>query len=221
MEPWQETFKLFDKAEEKNGNVWIYVRLIRPNRETRRPEVFIDPKLESYSYIERRHLRRGQIVGEILKNHNTKEYLTASEQLKFVRDELQDLPDSPKVQNQGALFQEVIASLRVWFEENGLNCPEENQARVSASAREFKHSPDYSQVALGKQTFKLTPNQAKIIKVLHEAPQNDLPSVGMEYIRREAGVPAQRLSDVFKSRPEAWKALIHYDKHTRTYTLNM
>ena len=86
------------------------------------------------------------------------------------------------------------------------------------SSSEFRHSPDYATVVRHGKQFTLTPQQAQIIQILHEAFKNGTPSLKPDYIleKIEGGT---RLLDSFKSNKAAYESLIA--KGERTVRLNL
>jgi hypothetical protein len=94
--------------------------------------------------------------------------------------------------------------------------PQKNQQSI-----DFDHSEDYRSVRLRGKTFTLTPSQAKVISILHDAWNRQMPDVGLDYIFNEVESPSTRMADIFKSNKEAKKALIRVGERRGTYRLNL
>ncbi|MCI0625915.1 MAG: hypothetical protein L0387_30450 [Acidobacteria bacterium] len=84
---------------------------------------------------------------------------------------------------------------------------------------DFKHSPDYRTVNLRGKEFTLTPQQAKVIEILHRERTRGTPNLSQAYILEEIE-GGTRLLDTFKSNMEAYTALIGKGPK-RTYHLNI
>ena len=103
----------------------------------------------------------------------------------------------------------------------------------------FKHLPDYRSVNLKGILFELTFQQGQVIKILHEAYCNGTPYVSQAHILEELidddngndgnnenendnlKRTGNRLRDIFRSNPDAWKGLIARGKRKGTYRLNI
>ena len=85
---------------------------------------------------------------------------------------------------------------------------------------DFTHSEDFRSVCIMGQGFTLTPAQAKIIELLHEAWENGNPDLGHAFILVKLESTSKRLRDLFQSNRGAWKALI-ISKKKGTARLNL
>lgn len=85
----------------------------------------------------------------------------------------------------------------------------------------FKHSDDYRSIALNGENFTLTPQQARVIEILHRAHERGTPEIGKDFILEEIESTSNRLRDIFRSSPEAWKTLIAKGGKQGTYRLNI
>jgi hypothetical protein len=91
---------------------------------------------------------------------------------------------------------------------------------------EFTHSKDYTNVRMRDgQNFTLTPQQAHMIQILHEARENGACDVRNDYILEEFGREhrgeSSKWQDTWKSNPEARKALIKSGQRRGTLRLNI
>ncbi len=103
----------------------------------------------------------------------------------------------------GCLFPEKVGAVNAEQVEK-----KEQDASLVETQIDFKHSPDYRSVIIQEQTFTLTPNQAHVIKLLHEAYKNKPRDLGQDYILEEIGSPSSRLRSIFRSTAGACEALI-------------
>jgi hypothetical protein len=92
---------------------------------------------------------------------------------------------------------------------------------VSPAQIEFRHSPDYRSVTHRGKQHSLTPRQAQMIQILHEAYQNWTPEVSIHAILEQLGTSASRWQDTFKGNPDAREALITKGKSKGTLRLNL
>ena len=91
-----------------------------------------------------------------------------------------------------------------------------------STAKVFKHSPSYNCVNVENREFTLTPRQAEIIKVLHEAYNNGTPELHLEEIKEILHIPGSvKLRDRFRNAPDAWKHLVTKGKRKGTLRLNV
>ena len=86
----------------------------------------------------------------------------------------------------------------------------------------FRHSPDYLSIRFRGKAFSLTSQQAQVIELLHERFKQGIPWLGKEriFIDLRKEFYSGKLKDIFRSRKEAWKALVVSDKKGR-YKLNV
>jgi hypothetical protein len=66
----------------------------------------------------------------------------------------------------------------------------------------------------------LTPKQATIIKILHEASQRKNPSVGKAELLAAVETETSRLPDIFRGSP-LWQTLVVQGERRGTYRLNL
>lgn len=85
----------------------------------------------------------------------------------------------------------------------------------------FTHSTDYRSVTRYGATFSLTPRQAQVIQILHEAYEGGNPDIGGAAILEQLGTQNSRLRDTFRSNLEAWKALVRPGRTKGSYKLNL
>ncbi|GEM_PF-6031932 len=82
----------------------------------------------------------------------------------------------------------------------------------SGTSTSFSHSPDYRSVGLAGVRYPLTPAQAEVVKVLHEAHQEGLAGLSFAQIQlRLSSGSATRMAEIFKG-SAAWKTFITWDK---------
>jgi hypothetical protein len=72
----------------------------------------------------------------------------------------------------------------------------------------LRHSEDFRTVYLRDQTFSLTSKQAEVVQVMYEHYQRGIHELSQDYILTKIDSTSNRLRDLFKSRPEAWRTLI-------------
>ena len=85
----------------------------------------------------------------------------------------------------------------------------------------FTHSQDYTTVTIRGQSFVLSKNQAKCIKILHEALKQDPPWLSREAINQKIrGGKKGRVPDLFRDKSDAYKALVD-SPHKGKYRLNV
>jgi hypothetical protein len=97
------------------------------------------------------------------------------------------------------------------------------KAKKSKDSEEaFHYTADYTSVNLRGQQFTLTPRQAEVIQLLHEAYKNGTPDLHHEHIkeRLRMGNSAQ-VRGIFRSNPDAWKYLVTQGKRKGTLRLNI
>jgi hypothetical protein len=100
--------------------------------------------------------------------------------------------------------------------------PKGTVGKSSAAARtKFAHSPDYRSVTLQRKLYCLTPRQAQVVEILHEAHQSGNTDVSIAYILEQLETPGSRWQDTFKSNPQAKKALIKSGERKGTLRLNI
>lgn len=85
----------------------------------------------------------------------------------------------------------------------------------------FTHSDDYRSVTLKGVQYTLTSGQAQIIQILNEARQSGNPSISIAFILEQLGTRNSRWHDIFRSNPEAKKALIGLGERKGTLRLNL
>lgn len=134
----------------------------------------------------------------------------------------QEISPRKKIEEMEKVYIEYVAGEIKSAENNAIE--EEIVADTETSSSDkspFSHSPDYRSVSLRGKTFSLTPRQAQIIEMLYNAHKKGTPELGQHYILEELESQASRLRDAFRSRPEAWDALIMKGKTKGTYRLNI
>jgi hypothetical protein len=85
----------------------------------------------------------------------------------------------------------------------------------------FTHSPDYRSVTIRGKTHSLTPRQAQVIQILHEAHESGNPEVSHDFILEKMETNNSRWQDTFKSNRIARNALIRVGKTRGTLRLNL
>ncbi len=84
---------------------------------------------------------------------------------------------------------------------------------------EFSADATYEHVSLGTRDYSLTPLQASIVQVLHEASQTKHRWVHLNDLRDRVGFDTEKISGLFRRLP-AWRDLIVSDKRGY-YRLNL
>jgi hypothetical protein len=92
------------------------------------------------------------------------------------------------------------------------------EGKSNAAAGPFTHSADYRSVTVRGEPYTLTPEQAQIIEILHEAHRNGTPDISSDHIMERLGKGTSRWQDTFRSTPKAKQALI---KSIRKGTLRL
>jgi hypothetical protein len=92
---------------------------------------------------------------------------------------------------------------------------------ISPARTEFRHSADYRSVTHRGKRHSLTPRQAQMIQILHEADQNGTPEISIHAILEQLGTSGSRWQGTFRSNPEAKKALIKSGARKGTLRLNL
>jgi len=124
------------------------------------------------------------------------------------------------IRNKAAEERLELHDLRVQAVSNSVK-QEVQPAGAAIEPVEFKHSPDYTSVSIGGQRFTLTPRQAQVIQILHEAHRAGLLDVSSQYILERLGTRSSRLRDTFRSNLEAYRSLIAPGDRNGTYRLKM
>jgi hypothetical protein len=99
-------------------------------------------------------------------------------------------------------------------------CNANTQGGAAEPEPSFAHTNDYRSVGFDGQTHELTRNQATIIRVLHEAFQRGMPSVGRSTLMAAIESETGRVRDSFKNSP-LWQTLIVSGMRKGTYRLNL
>jgi len=88
---------------------------------------------------------------------------------------------------------------------------------------DLKHTPDYRSVNWRGEDLSFTPDQAIIIKALHEAYKNGTPDVGQRHLFKQADRQSDRLRDLFRSKhaKDIWGRFVIPGKTRGTYRLNL
>jgi hypothetical protein len=84
----------------------------------------------------------------------------------------------------------------------------------------FSHAVDYRSVRYKGREHTLTPNQATIIKILHEAFKRRTPAVGKAELLAAVESETSRVRDSFKGCP-LWQTLVVSGERRGTYRLNI
>jgi hypothetical protein len=84
----------------------------------------------------------------------------------------------------------------------------------------FMANKDYRSIRFNGQAHTLTPKQATIIKILHEASQRKNPSVGKAELLAAVETETSRLPDIFRGSP-LWQTLVVQGERRGTYRLNL
>jgi hypothetical protein len=85
----------------------------------------------------------------------------------------------------------------------------------------FTCSLDYRSVTIRETSYKLTPRQAHIIQILHEAHEGGNPEISIGHILERIETPNSRWQDSFKTNLGAKKALIRTGSRKGTLRLNL
>ena len=86
----------------------------------------------------------------------------------------------------------------------------------------FRHTPDYISVNLRGQQFTLSPRQAEVVQLLHEAYKNGTPDLHHEHIKaRLAMGKSAQVRGRFREDPDTWKCLIATGRKKGTLRLNI
>jgi hypothetical protein len=72
----------------------------------------------------------------------------------------------------------------------------------------FSHSEDYRNVTVRGENYTLTPRQAQMVQILHEARENGIPELSVALILEKLDTPNSRWQDTWRGSPDARKALI-------------
>ena len=72
----------------------------------------------------------------------------------------------------------------------------------------FQHFDYYRRVMLRGTEYRLSPRQASVAKMLHEARQEGIVQLPKKEILERLGSPDSRWQDVFRSNPEVKRELI-------------
>jgi hypothetical protein len=80
--------------------------------------------------------------------------------------------------------------------------------KVGYGPDHFEHDHQYRHVEIGGKPFSLTPDQARVIEILHLAHKSGRPDVPNREILAKLERETSRLRDIFRSRPGAWRALV-------------
>jgi hypothetical protein len=83
----------------------------------------------------------------------------------------------------------------------------------------FRHSNDYRSIVFNGEHHALTPNQATIVRILHEALERGTPSLGKATLLDAIESETSRLQDSFR-KSELWGTLVVSDRRG-TYRLNL
>jgi hypothetical protein len=97
--------------------------------------------------------------------------------------------------------------------------PARNAASAETTKSNFSPSNDYRTVTLGDKMYALTPGQARIVQILHEAYKSGKPNVSIYSIMEQT--PDSRWQDTFKRNPDAQKALIRMGATKGSLRLNL
>ncbi len=151
----------------------------------------------------------------------------AAEELRRLRGELRNTPSSVARQKLLRSYERVIGDFEEWILQTYAEYPE----CLMTGEHIFKHSMDYAYVRYKDKSFNLTPRQRLIIQVLHENYLNGTPDMGnwglvsqvnkISVERGHHGYKAATVQASFKKNLKAYKTLIVFDKHTKTYSINL
>jgi len=127
-----------------------------------------------------------------------------------------------KQDNAVAEFGDVLTAIggrRGWISE-ALGTPEGSKS-TNAEAIRFDHTEDYRTVAIRGETYALTPRQAQMIQILHEAHENVTPDVAIDNVLERLETPNSRWQDMWRTSKEAQSALIQSGTRKGTLRLNL
>jgi hypothetical protein len=83
------------------------------------------------------------------------------------------------------------------------------------------HSRDYRSVTIGGGRFNLTPRQAQMIQILHEAYQSGFSELAITYVLEQLETKNSRWQDTWKKNKDARIALIKSGERKGTLSLNL
>jgi hypothetical protein len=86
---------------------------------------------------------------------------------------------------------------------------------------DFNHSPDFCTVNNKGTEYTFTKDQAQVVRLLFEAAQAGTPTLRGETILGQLQSNSQRIRDIFRSNPKAWKELIVAGEKRGTFRLNL
>lgn len=87
--------------------------------------------------------------------------------------------------------------------------------------KNFVASADYRTIRFRGKQYKLTRNQSKIVKLLHDAYERGTPAVGKHMLLEAVEAETSRVRDSFKNSPLWGKLVIPNQKPRGTYQLNL
>ena len=202
-EEMDEFFKLAPRVKD-------YFNLYRQEIENRRSPKYVEDVLTGDEVLESELVRRSfrkfdtQIYGDVAKlNYPLNHFRTRMKLLQY------------EATKRGV-------SLPVHSETRQPDSSKSNEGQVKpAEEAKFTHSHDYRSVNIDDKQFSLSPQEARIIELLHKEYMNGTPAVGKDSIFVELDIDAscgKRLRDCFTDR-EVYKALIRKDR--QNYRLNI
>lgn len=89
-----------------------------------------------------------------------------------------------------------------------------------AESGTFVHSPCYTSVRWNGEEFHFSPNQASVIRLLHESYQQGVGEMSQHLLLTEIESKSRRLRDVLR-RSGAWGTLVVHGERKGTFRLNM
>ena len=155
---------------------------------------------------------------ETCRVKNDEQVNTLNQSIEEVRDYLSTNPDSTKRKNQLEYLSNTLDHFVNWYEENQLPFPD-TPTIMPNKIGIFSANRDFSIIEIEDNTYKLTENQSKIIKVLYESTNEGVDGLTYQEIARRTGLTTySKMSNYFQARLRV-KDLLEYSKQNRRYTL--
>jgi hypothetical protein len=129
-----------------------------------------------------------------------------------------DQMESRRVQNNAKPTQDVEGKSTI---SAAANAEVAEGKSTNAAAGRLTHSEDYRTVTIRSETYTLTPRQAQMIQILHEAHENVTPDVTIDNILERLETRNSRWQDTWRRNTKARAALIQYGEREGTLRLNL
>ncbi len=152
---------------------------------------------------------------KLCAEYNALEYHKAYTRWINLREQAKEPPISDRLSDLLAYYERILYDTKRWFRENcpsdeiPSDVPVEKLLDLSdEDGLDIKCSDDYTTINKGGKLYYLTPPQAVAFRILLRAHKNQTPAVHEQFILNEIDTKSKHLSDVFKSRSEAWDTFI-------------